>query len=169
MDEPIILFLASILIIALVVKAVYHVKKLSNSKEIDKARNFIDSNVIKAKKYTERKISESYLKGCSWLLINDESTSEIFTFRNKNELLIIREGIVSKAEYEMIIDNNSILITENQRTELYNIVNTENDFLFLNRVASDSILVFANQTKYKDIMMKEIVEKAKKIRSFEYL
>lgn len=161
------LLLSFVGIIILAYKCVNGIRKASESKEIRNVQNFVNSKVTKAKKFTERSISKSYLTGCSWLLTNDNSSNKIFTFRANGELLIITDGIVSKASYELIIDNNSILITENDITELYNILNIENNFLFLNRVANKSILVFANQTKFKDTLKIEIIEKAKSLYSFD--
>ena len=88
----------------------------------------------KIKKAAERSISKTYLVGCSWILVNnEEDESVLYTFRSNNELLITKNGLVKRFQYEIIIDNNSILITDNNITEHFEIVNIQDDFLFINK------------------------------------
>lgn len=135
---------------------------------IDKAmknsEDLLSSNINKIKKVAQKNISKSYLTGCSWLLVNNEEQDILYTFRTNEELLITNNGIVEKAEYELIIDNNSILITKNGIIEHYNIVNIEDDFLFINKISSNAIMIFANQTKFKDLLKSEINKLAKEVR-----
>lgn len=155
-----------IVLIIIVVWFVTRIKGKSKS-QIEQRGNSIDklmknsgdlvsSNLTKAKKFTQKKISKSYLTGCSWLLVNNEEQNILYTFRTNDELLITINGIVQKGTYELIIDNNSILISKNEITEHYNIVNIEDDFLFINMVSSNEILMFGNQTKFKDLLKHEI-------------
>lgn len=94
---------------------------------------------------------------------NNNHESILYTFRSNNELLLTKNGVVQKATYELIIDSNSILITENNVTEHYNIVNMENDILFLNKVSTDKIFVFVNQTKLKDEMKSAFIEGSREL------
>lgn len=128
---------------------------------------YINSNLKKAQKAIERSISKSYLVGCSWIKTNDETANVLYTFRSNDELLITVNGIVERAIYELIVDNNSILITRKNITEHYNMVNVENDFLFLNKVFSDSVIVLANQTKFKDLVKAQINDQARQFQKFE--
>ena len=142
----------------------HNVDKYGNTfdKAFKNTQNLVGSNLVKAKKFAERTISKSYLTGCSWLLINDnEDENILYTFRDNYDLLITTNGIVEKLNYEIIIDNNSILITKNNITTHYDIVNIQNDFLFLKMLTSDKILIFANQTKYKDYLKSQLKELAK--------
>ncbi len=123
----------------------------------------VNTTFNKVKKSIEKKISKSYLTGCSWIITNEPNENVLFTFRNNNELLITTNGIVKRAEYELIIDNNSILITKDNITEHYNILNVKNDFLFLNKVSTNSILSLANNTKFKDEIKSVVNKYAKEI------
>lgn len=123
----------------------------------------LSTTLNKAKKSIEKKISNSYLTGCSWIITNDINEHVLFTFRNNNELLITTDGVVKRAEYELIIDNNSILITKDNLTEHYNIVNVKNDFIFLNKVSTNSLLFLANHTKFKDEIKSVVNTYAKEI------
>lgn len=148
-----------IIIIAIIVFLWYQFKVKPSRNEGNPANEFdkavinseqiISHNVKKLKKFTEMKISLSYLTGCNWILQN-EASNIMYTFRSNGELLITTNGIVQKFSYELIIDNNTILLTKNEVMELYNIVNVQNDFLYLNRVSSNEVLMFLNQTKIKD-------------------
>ena len=133
-------------------KEKYNETKNSNTsigKTIRDSESMIETNYGKIKKYAQKSISKNYLTGCTWMLTNSEE-NVLYTFRNNGELLITRNGIVLKAEYELIVDNNSILITKDGVTEHYSIINVYNDFLFIHKISTDSILTFANYTKFKD-------------------
>ncbi|MFM7896338.1 MAG: hypothetical protein ACKO8L_10520 [Flavobacterium sp.] len=138
----------------------HNVDKYGNTfdKAFKNTQNVVGNNLTKVKKFAERTISKSYLTGCSWLLINDDDDKIIYTFRDNYDLLVTKNGIVEKLRYELIIDNNSILITKDNTTNHFDIENLENDFLFLRMLSTDKVLIFANQTKYKDILKSQIKE-----------
>lgn len=135
---------------------------------VKNSEELLSSNFNKIKKIAQKNISKSYLTGCSWLLINNENENQniIYTFRNNNELLLTTNGIVEKLNFELIIDNNSILITKNEITEHYDIVNIQDDFLYLNKLSTNNIFVFANQTKFKDYLKSELRKEAKAFYNF---
>ena len=112
------------------------------------SEQIISTNITKAKKFAEKKISQSYLTSCNW--IRQNSNNETYTFRSNGELLVSKNGIVDRKKYELIIDNNSLIISENAVSELYNIVLVKDDFLHLHRISTNEILIFMNQTKIKD-------------------
>ncbi len=136
-------------------------RMVKNSEEL------LSSNITKIKKIAQKNISKSYLTGCSWLLVNNENENIVYTFRNNNELLITKNGIVERYNFELIIDNNSILITKNDVTEHYDIVNIQDDFLFINKLSANNIMVFANQTKFKDYLKSELKKQARAYYNFE--
>ncbi|WP_372744140.1 hypothetical protein [Lutibacter sp.] len=127
---------------------------------IDDSIDFISSNANKVKKRVNQKISNAYITGCSWMLINESKTSILYTFRNNNELLITTNGIVEKCTYELIVDNQSILITKQNLTEHFIIINAKNDFLFISKMSTNEILTFANFTKFKDSLLSTIKQEA---------
>lgn len=128
---------------------------------------FINSTIKKAQKSIEKSVSKSYITGCSWIKTNDETAHILYTFRNNNELLITTNGIVQRAQYELMVDNNSVLITKGNITEHYNLINVYNDFLFLNKVSSDLVIVLANQTKFKDAIKANLNAQARQFQNFE--
>lgn len=123
------------------------------AKSINNSDSFhlLESQLTKLKKSSERSITKSYLTGCSWLMINNGDQSQVlYTFRNNNQLIITTNGDVELVNYELIVDNNSILIKFSSKTEHHTIVNVKDDYLFLNKFSTDKTLIFANYTKYKD-------------------
>ena len=166
----IILFIRwAILNVSRTAKKSYDTAKTSNSQMGNFIRNsesMVNSQYNKVKKYAQRNISKSYLTGCTWILSNELSKNILYTFRNNGELLITTNGIVEKAKYEIIIDKYSILISKNGIIEHYSILNIYDNFLFLNKISTDSILIFANQTKYKDEVKSIINQQAKEL--FDY-
>lgn len=146
-------------------KEKYSQTKNSNTsvgRTIRNSESIIETNYGKVKKYTQRNISKSYLTGCTWILTNSEE-NVMYTFRNNKELLITINGIVEKVEYELIVDNNSILITKGGVIEHYSIVNVYSDFLFIHRISNNSFLTFANYTKFKDEVKATVNEEANKL------
>ena len=123
----------------------------------------VNSSYIKAKKSIEKTISKSYITNCSWILTNEMDDDILYTFLNNNELLITKNGFVKRANYELIIDNNSILITADGITQHYNLINMRNDYLLLNKVSSNEILFFANQTKFKDELKAIVYKNAREL------
>lgn len=128
--------------------------------------DFIKTAIKKTQKSFEQRITKSNITGCSWVQTNDESANILYTFRTNNELLITTNGLVKKAEYEIIIDNNSILITKDNITEHYNLVIFKSDFLFLNKISSDYVIILANQTKFKDEIKTNLNKKARQSQNF---
>src|SRR5690606_7929199 len=117
--------------------------------------NVNDKNEIKK---SQMVISKSYLTGCSWILVNEEYQNVLYTFRSNEELLITVNGIVEKADYELIVDSDTILITRKDITEHFFIYKEKDDFLFLRRLSSDEVLFFSNKTKYKDELKSQLLK-----------
>jgi len=122
-------------------------------------QDFIQLNLKKAKKFAQKSISQSYLTGCTWIMLNENENDKnvFYTFRNNDQLLITTNGNVEKAKYEIIIDNNSLLIEKKDIIEHFNIVNFQDDYLILNKLSTEEYLVFANQTKYKDAIKENVL------------
>ena len=65
-------------------------------------------------------------------------------------MLINDNYYVEKGSYELLGQNKSILITQNELTEHFNFVNIDNNFFFLNKVSTYEIIAFVNQEIFKD-------------------
>lgn len=123
-------------------------------------------NYVKMKKTAERHISQSYITGCSWILVTEHFSNVLFTFRNNGEVLITTYGRVEKGQFELIIDNNTMLITQNGLTEHYIVTQVYNDYLFLNKLTTNTVMIFANHTKFKDELKSAICLRAKELSPY---
>jgi hypothetical protein len=161
-----ILFFVAFLVIRFLIRSL---SKKSDDVNVDSVdfEKLISTNYKKVKKYTQKNISKSYMTGCTWILVDKNVESILYTFRENGELLITKDGIVEKSKYELIIDNNSILIERNEVIGHYNIINVHDDFLFLNRLSTNKIMVFANKTKFKDELKYSLKYKAKQIYDYK--
>ena len=141
----------------------YRVQAKGNStdKFLKNTEDLIASQLIKVKKKAQIVVSKSFLTKINWILLNEEQNI-LYMFTSDNELLITKNGNLTRLKYKLIVDNNSIIISDHDNEKLYNIHHEKNDFLFLNLVSTNDILIFANQTKYKDEMKKSIREIALK-------
>lgn len=141
---------------------------LNNVSDVaNQSSDFINSNFNKARKSVEQSVTKSYITGCSWMQINELTTNVVYTFRSNNQLLVTVNGNVTRKEFELLVDNNSVLISHNNLTEHFNLVNVKNDFLFLNKFSSEEVIVLANQTKFKDEMKSTLNIQAKQYKDYE--
>lgn len=161
-SETIIGIIAMIVLLLIGIGIIYGIFKffesLSKSNSVKAASDYVNVNVKKAIKNSQMAISKLYLTGCSWILVNEEYQNVLYTFRSNEELLITVNGIVEKADYELIVDSDTILITRKGITEHFFIYKEKDDFLFLRRLSSDEVLFFANQTKYKDELKSRLLK-----------
>ncbi|MCZ2083158.1 MAG: hypothetical protein LC112_02710 [Flavobacteriales bacterium] len=124
------------------------------------AENLLKTNITKAKKSIQKRTSKAHLTGCVWLLI-DEDKELLYTFQDNDEIIFTDKVSVTKGTYEIIVDNNTILITRNGITENFELIVESQHFLFLKKFFSDDIMIFANYTKYKDFLKEEVKKQAK--------
>ena len=127
--------------------------------------SFIQNSFIKIKKSGQRIKSSSILSDTSWLLLNYYDNSKVlYIFKSKdNELYQSYNGNIVKGKWEFIVDSNSLVIESEGQTELFNTTLLENEFLFLKKDGDSKSLGFANYTKYKDWMVKEIYKRLKNL------
>lgn len=108
------------------------------------------------------------LTNYNWTLLNNTAHQEItYIFRKNGELLVSKDGNIERCQYEFIIDNNSILITDKDKTEIYNVLVLQDDFFMLNKYSSEEILYFANKTKFQNFVKEEILRQAERSRNGE--
>ena len=69
----------------------------------ERSAALLNSSISKAKKSIEKTISKSYITNCSWILTNELNDNVLYSFLNNDELLITTNGIVKKANYQIII------------------------------------------------------------------
>ncbi len=112
--------------------------------------NLIELNILKAKRSIEKQINKSYLTGHSWILLNSTNDFLLYTFKNNGELLITNEGDVRIASYDMLEDNQSIIIRD-INIEHFKVKLAKDNLLLLSKLGkNDNLLFFGNYTKFNN-------------------
>ncbi|NNL15129.1 MAG: hypothetical protein HKO81_00630 [Flavobacteriaceae bacterium] len=109
-------------------------------------------------------ISKHFLSSFSWVMVNQSEDQILFTFKSNNELIITKNGVVEKGSYELLKQNQSILITRNNITTHFNFVNLKNDYFFLNKVSTYMVYAFVNYAKYRDTQKEWFLDEIKKYK-----
>lgn len=162
MDDSLLTIVGLIFVLVLIGGIIYLIAKLGD-RIIDSTiikGGFIHSKIDRTKRSISRKIGEHQLTGCTWMVANDFDDDMLYTFRAKNQLIITTNGNVKFAKYELIVDNNSILISKDELDEHFNMQIIDDEFLFLNKVSTKDWLLLANKSKFVGESKSEICEKA---------
>ena len=92
----------------------------------------------------------------------------ILIFKNGGKLLITRDGIVKNAVFEIIVDSNSMIITEDAQSKMFNLQNVGSDLLQLTDMSTAKQMNFYNQTKITAQIKKELRNDKKILSELEY-
>lgn len=91
------------------------------------------------------------LLGFSWITYTPESGEKASTFifrEEKQELLVVQEGIVKKGKWEILVLSNSILINNGNLEMLFNIVFFGNVGMILKKENLDEYLILIKRSKH---------------------
>ncbi len=140
------------------------------AKIIEDSVSFTNHNFNRIRKNIEKSSTLNYITNCTWAQKNLDSLDEIlFTFQSNGLLLKTTNGIVEHCKYELVVDNNSLLITSGGISELYDIVNLKDDLIYLHKISTKENIVLINKTKIKDHNKKQVeVENDYKQRERQY-
>lgn len=118
----------------------------------------IEENYIKIKKYAERKSSKSTLTNISWLLLDEtEEIEVIYIFKNNSTLIISENGQIKRCEYEFVVDSENLIIQfDKENGILYDSLLIEDKYLILKQSSKSNFKIFANRTKFKDLLKSNI-------------
>lgn len=153
-------------------------KKNTNT-PIGSVMDYMNASVSSVQHHLSKKVNDignksniqltiNNLTNYNWTLLNNTAYQEItYIFRKNGELLVSKDGNIERCQYEFIIDNNSILITDKDKTEIYNVLVLQDDFFMLNKYSSEEILYFANKTKFQNFVKEEILRQAERSRNGE--
>ncbi len=111
--------------------------------------DFLEINFLKAKKNIEKQISKTYLTGYLWVLLNNSDDFVLYTFKGNGELMITKNGEVKIASYDLLSDNQSIII-KGDKIEHFEISFAKNNLLLLLKLGTNDSLFFGNYTKFKN-------------------
>jgi len=95
-------------------------------------------------------IDFSKLLGFSWIsyVVDHDSPASTFIFREeKQELLVVKDGIVKKGSWEMLVLSNSILINDGENELLFNIMFFGHTAVVLKKENLDEFLILIKRSK----------------------
>ena len=149
--------IAFTLISSLIIFVIFTIRK-QNRETIEKrypdihtpsSENLLEVSILKAKKNIEKQISKSYLTSPSWMLFNSSDDFVLYTFKRNGELMITKNGNVKIVSYELLNDNQGIII-KSDKIEHFEIKLARNNLLQLLKLGNDDSLLFGNYTEFKD-------------------
>lgn len=143
------------------------------AKVIENSVSYTNHNFNKIKKNIEKSSTLNYITNCTWVQKNLDSIDEIlFTFQSNGVLLKTTNGIVENCKYELVVDNNSLVITNNGISELYDIINLKDDLIYLYKISTRENITLINKAKIKDFLKKQVEEenenKHRELKYYKY-
>jgi len=94
-------------------------------------------------------VSKSKLEGSQWIKAESGHSRVLYSFMKDKRLVISTDGEGSEAEWEFLVDNDSLLIKADALT-VFNCHIVFDEFMILNKDNTDEFELYANFSKYKN-------------------
>jgi len=115
-------------------------------------KTYVLDIIPRIKRYSKRLDDLTALTDKSWVAIDDIGTPKtVYIFRAGNELLISRNGIVARGNWEYL-QGNSLVITMNNESYLLKHGFFDDDFLILKRDGTQEFALFVRENESDDIV-----------------
>lgn len=124
-------------------------------------KTYILSTLDRIKKYSKTLDAKAILYNKNWEVFNETGEKEVLIFRPKNELLIVRQGIVQRGKWELL-PTGSLLIETDATTYLFNAAFVDNEFLAMQLDGTDECMLMI-EGNYK---LNMLLDSLGKIESF---
>lgn len=118
-------------------------------------RTYILSTLNSIRQYSKTLDAKAILYNKNWEVFNDSGKKEILIFRPKNELLIVRQGIVQCSKWELL-SMGALLIETDTATYLFNAAFVDNNFLALQLDGTDECMLMIESNYMKTLMLDSI-------------
>lgn len=111
-------------------------------------RTFIADIIPKIQRYSQKLDNLILLTNQHWVLIeNIEQEKHVYLFRPNNELLISKNGKITKGKWEDL-GNRSLLIEQGDQAFLFKHAFIDENLLALKTDSKDEYALFVNENKY---------------------
>jgi len=107
---------------------------------------FVSSIIPKISAFSQKLDKISIICNRKWTIIDDEGESTIYIFRDKKELLIIKQGVVKKASWD-IINKDDIMIEVDGETLMFKQAFIDDNIFVLNLYSTNNYLHLVDQEK----------------------
>ncbi len=121
-------------------------------------KDFISQIFNKIKASGVSRVDITYLKDNSWFHVNEDvlKSKTVFIFKNGGQLLISKDGDITKASWENLIHStNSLIIEINDKPILYNIIYLTTEYLVIQKDGTEIVEVFIKQNRYDTKLPKD--------------
>lgn len=105
---------------------------------------YLLNTLDRIKQYSQKLDAEAVLYNKSWVIFNDTGDKDVFMFRANNELLISKNGIVSKGKWELL-PTGSILIDMLDKSYMFNASFVSNELIALNLDGNSESLIMLEE------------------------
>lgn len=107
-------------------------------------------------------VSKSKLEGSQWIKVESGPSRVLYSFMKDKRLIISTDGEGSEAEWEFLVDNDSLLIKTDALT-VFNCHIVFDEFMILNKDNTNEFELYANFSKYKNSSSSDAQNKFKRL------
>lgn len=118
-------------------------------------KTYILSALDRIKQYSKTLDAKAILYNKNWEVFNDSGEKEVLIFRPKNELLIVRQGIVQRSKWELL-PMGALLIETDTTTYLFNAAFVDNNFLAMQLDGTDECMLMIESDCMKQMVLDSI-------------
>ena len=118
-------------------------------------KTYILSTLDSIKQYSKTLDAKAILYNKNWEVFNDSGEKELLIFRPKNELLIVRQGIVQRSKWELL-PMGALLIETDTTTYLFNAAFVDNNFLAMQLDGTDECMLMIESNCMKQMILDSI-------------
>jgi len=118
-------------------------------------KTYILSTLDRIKQYSKTLDAKAILYNKNWEVFNDSGEKEVLIFRPKNELLIVRQGIVQRSKWELL-PMGALLIETDTTTYLFNAAFVDNNFLAMQLDGTDECMLMIESNCMKQMVLDSI-------------
>lgn len=118
-------------------------------------KTYILSALDRIKQYSKTLDAKAILYNKNWEVFNDSGEKEVLIFRPKNELLIVRQGIVQRSKWELL-PMGALLIETDTTTYLFNAAFVDNNFLAMQLDGTDECMLMVESNCMKQMVLDSI-------------
>ena len=123
------------------------------------SKDIVNEKFKQFEKKIELQNSILNIKGIDWILLNDSEKEIIYIFRENGELIISENGNIEKQNFEFVNDNNSLIITIDNKSEIFDIIHLKDGLFFIRKFSSKNALKFVNKKEMKNFSKQELYTK----------
>lgn len=118
-------------------------------------KTYIISTLESIRQYSKTLDAKAILYNKNWEVFNDSGEIEVLIFRPKNELLIVRQGIVQRNKWELL-PMGALLIETDTTTYLFNAAFVDNNFLAMQLDGTDECMLMIESNCMKRMVLDSI-------------